>query len=113
LQSSHSLDGAKGDWVAVASIRVDAERSDYVFRDLESLHAFDPANGRMYGGLMGGSVTAAGDVYLGTFVLQVPEGARDTLYFDLQLGERTVLKDSFRRAMPLSVDGFGAWTPVE
>jgi len=80
---------------------------------LESLHAFDPASGRMYGGLMAGSVTASGDVYLGTFVLQVPHDVRDTLRFDLQLGERTVLRDSFRRTMSLNVDDVSLWVPVQ
>jgi len=79
---------------------IDDTRSDYVFAEMDSVHAGDVHGVRMVGALMAGSATTRRDTYLGSFVYRIPGGAHGSFAINIRPDE-TVLVDTAGRPFAL------------
>ncbi len=93
-----ALDAVGGSRGALSSdvIAIDDSRDDYVFAQLESVHASDPIGLRIVGALIAGSATTKGETYLGSFTYRIPSNAHGTFAFNIRSGE-TMLVDTAGR----------------
>jgi len=80
------------------TLAIDDSRGDYVFAQMESVQASDPAGVRIVGALMADSATTRGDTYLGSFTYRIPSGAHGTFAVDIR-PEETMLVDTAGRQL--------------
>ncbi len=75
-QISLAVSGGASGRIEIEDLRVDGDRTDYVFSGLQKFDAVDQVGGRLGAVLMGGGVDAAEQVYLGTYTLRASADAQ-------------------------------------
>jgi hypothetical protein len=91
--------------VTVEALRIDENRTDYVFVDVDSIAAVDLAGKRLGATTLARGVTGEGPVYLGTFMLRASPDASGEFNLDLAVASgATLFRDSVLSAIPFRLE---------
>jgi len=108
-QARVNATGAQTGKIAVSSMVIDKQRSNYVFGTANVIDAVDNTGNRLGAVIFDGSVNVNNPLYLGSFTFQTPADVHETYVVNVEVGEESFLRDSaaepieFRVGAPIVV----------